>query len=76
MAALNRAGVSARGNQLFQRAPDGEELVFDDEVIERVRVGAHVESRIVVRRQRHVDDELPIVAERYRKFIAEGRQRR
>lgn len=76
MAVVHRAGVSARGNQLFRQAPDGEELVFDDEVIERVRVGTHVKSRIVPRRRRHVDDELPIVAERYRKFVTEGRRGR
>ncbi len=76
MAVVNRAGVDARGNQLFERAPDGEELVFDDDVVERVRVGGQVESRFVARRQRHVDDELPIVAERYRSFVAEGRKGR
>jgi type I restriction enzyme M protein len=76
MAVVNRAGVDPRGNQLFQRAPDGEELVFNDEVVERVRVGGQVESRFVSRRQRHVDDELPIVAEHYRKFVAEGRKGR
>ena len=74
MAAVNRAGVDARGNQLFQRAPDGEELVFDDEVVERVRVGGEVRSRTVSRRQRHVADELPVVAEHYRKFVAGGRR--
>jgi len=73
MAVVNRAGVDARGNQLFERAPDGEELVFNDDVVERVRVGGQVESRFVARRQRHINDELPIVAEHYRKFVAEGR---
>ena len=76
MAVVRRAGVDARGNRLFERAPDGEELVFNDEVVERVRVGGQVESRVVARRQRHVADELPTVAERYRKFVAEGRRGR
>jgi type I restriction enzyme M protein len=74
MAVVNRAGVDARGNQLFQRAPDGEELIFDDEVVERVRLGGEVRSRAVLRRQRHIADELPIVAEHYRKFVAGGRR--
>jgi type I restriction enzyme M protein len=74
MAVVSRAGVDARGNQLFQRAPDGEELVFDDEVVERVRVGGQVQSRTVSRRQRHIADELPIVAEHYRRFVASGRK--
>ena len=73
MAVVNRAGVDARGNQLFQHAPDGEELIFDDDVIERVRIGGQVESRRVARRQRHIDDELPLVAAHYRKFVAAGR---
>jgi type I restriction enzyme M protein len=74
MAAVSRAGVDARGNQLFQRAPDGEELIFDDEVIERIRVGGEVRSRIVLRRQRRIADELPVVAEHFRKFVADGRR--
>lgn len=74
MAVVNRAGVDARGNQLFQRAPDGEELVFDDQVVERIRVGGEVHSRTIARRRRHIDDELPIVAEHYRKFVAGGRE--
>jgi type I restriction enzyme M protein len=74
MAAVQRAGVDARGKQLFRRAPDGEELIFEDDVIERVRVGGRVESQTVVRRGRHVDDELPLVAERYRSFVAAGRK--
>lgn len=73
MAVVNRAGVDARGKKLFQRAPDGEELIFDDQVVERVRVGGEVQSRTVSRRQRHVADELPIVAEHFRKFVAAGR---
>jgi type I restriction enzyme M protein len=74
MAVVHRAGVNARGDRLFQRAPDGEELIFDDEVVERIRIGGRVESRTTPRRQRHVDDELPLVAEHYRKFVAAGRR--
>lgn len=73
-AVVNRAGVDARGNELFQRAPDGEELIFDDEVVERVRVAGEVRSRTVSRRQRHIADELPLVAEHFRKFVAAGRR--
>ena len=74
MAAVDRAGVDARGKLLFERAPDGEELIFDDEVIERVRIGGDVQSQTAQRRQRHIDDELPTVAQRYRAFIESGRQ--
>ena len=74
MAVVDRAGVDARGNLLFERAPDGEELIFDDEVIERVRIGGQVQPQTVRRRQRHVDDELPAVAQRYRAFVEGGRR--
>ena len=74
MAVVDRAGVDARGNLLFKRTPDVEEMVFDDEVVERVRIGDQVRSQTVRRRQRHVDDELPAVAQQYRAFIAVGRR--
>lgn len=75
MAVVDRAGVDARGNLLFQRAPDGEELVFDDEVIERVREGGEVEIRRTTRRNRRIHDELPLVAEKYKEFRATGEVR-
>ena len=74
MAVVNRAGVGARGKLLFERAPDGKELIFEDEVVERIRVGSRVESRTVRQRRRHVDDELPAVAEKFRAFVEGGRQ--
>ena len=74
MAVVDRAGVDARGNLLFERAPDGEELIFNDEVVERVRIGGDIRAQTVRRRKRHVDDELPAVAERYRAFVAGGSQ--
>ena len=72
MAVVDRAGVDARGNPIFRRAPDGEELVFDDEVIERVREGGDVEIRRATRRNRRVHDELPQVAEKYKGFRTNG----
>ena len=72
MAVVDRAGVDARGNVLFQRAPDGEELVFDEEVIERVREDGEVEIRRTTRRNRRIHDELPLVAEKYKEFRATG----
>jgi len=74
MAVVDRAGVDSRGKQLFERAPDGEELVFNDQVIERVRIGGQVHSRTACRRQRHIADELPVVAAHYSRFVADGRR--
>jgi type I restriction enzyme M protein len=50
MAVVDRACVDARGKLLFQRAPDGEELIFAEEVIERVRKGGEIETRRNARR--------------------------
>jgi type I restriction enzyme M protein len=72
MAVVDRAGVDARGNRLFQRAPDGEELIFDEAVIERVREGGEVEIRRTMRRDRRIHDELPLVAEKFEELRATG----
>ncbi len=72
MAVVERAGVDARGNLLFQKAPDGEELVFDEDVNERVREGGEVEIRKVTRRNRRIHDELPLVADKYKEFRITG----
>lgn len=74
MSVVDKAGVDPRGNLLYETAPDGEEIVFEDQVIERVREAGRVEARPIRRRQRHVADELPIVSEKFRQFDASGRR--
>jgi type I restriction enzyme M protein len=68
MALVERAGIDRKGNPLFQRAPDGQELVFSDEVIERVRECGEVQVRRVIRRTRRIDDELPLVSQKFSEF--------
>jgi len=72
MALVERAGVDRKGNPLFERAPDGEELVFSDEVIERVREGGSVTVKRVLRRARRIDNDLPKVAEKYNEYRVAG----
>lgn len=72
MALIDRAGMDRKGNPLFQRAPDGESLVFSDEVIERIREGGEVRVKRVLRRTRRVDDELPTVSQKFKEFKANG----
>lgn len=72
MAVGDLAGVDARGNLLFLRVSGGEELVFDEEVIERVREGGEVEIRRTTRRNRRIHDELPLMAEKFKGFRATG----
>ena len=72
MAVVDRAGVDSRGKLLFKRAPDGEELIFEDEIVERVRQGGEVEVRRALRPRRRIDDELPLVADKFREYIQTG----
>lgn len=71
MAIVDRAGVDTRG-KLFQRAPDGEVLIFEEETIERVRNAGQIEVRRVIKRTPRIHDELPIVAEKYQEFRTTG----
>jgi len=72
MAVADREGVDARGNPLFRRSPDGEKLVFDEEVIERLWHGNQVEILRTTRRDKKVHDELPIVAGKFWEFLETG----
>ena len=72
MAVVDRAGVDSRGNLLFERAPDGEELIFEEEVVERVRVGGEVQIRRTTRRDRKIHDELLLVADKFKEFMETG----
>lgn len=71
MAVVERAGVDTRG-RLYQRAPDGEILIFRDDVIERIRNGGNVEIRHSIRLGPRIDDQLRIVVEKYKEFCTTG----
>jgi type I restriction enzyme M protein len=71
MAVVDRTGEDTRG-KLFQRAPDGEVLIFEEDVIERIRNVGQVEIRRVTKRTPRIHDELPMVAEKYREFRTTG----
>lgn len=72
MAIADRAGVDPRGKPIFQRAADGEDLIFDETIIERVRVAENVFTRKVHRRSRRVHDDLPLIAREFSSFVQSG----
>ena len=72
MALIDHAGMDRKGNPLFQRTPDGDDFIFSDEVIERVREGGEIKTKRVIRKVRRVNDELPIVSERFKAFKETG----
>ncbi len=74
MAVAENVGFDRRGNTLYKRSPTGEELLTEIEVREKIRVnGSHVE-RVLRRREKAVDDDLPSIADAYLEFRAENRE--
>ena len=68
MAVAERVGVDRRGNTLYKRGPDGEELLEEVEETERIRVNGHFVTRSLRRKKKKLDDDLPLIAEAYQAF--------
>ena len=68
MAVVEKVGYDRRGNTLYKRSPDGEEILVDVQKEEKVRVGGKLVTRNLTRKQRILDDDMPVIAEEYRKF--------
>jgi type I restriction enzyme M protein len=74
MAIAEKVGFDRRGNTLFRRSPDGEEILENVEEVERIRVGGQFVTRTLRRKQKVVDDDLPRIAEAYREFRSKNRE--
>ena len=68
MAVAEKVGFDRRGNTLFKRQPDGEEILRDIAVEEKVRIGGRMETRLLHRKERILDDDLPEIAKAYVEF--------
>lgn len=71
MAVADKVGYDRRGNKLFKRTPDGEEIVSPVEITERMRIGGKIIERVLTRNEKQEDNDLPVIAEEYRKFRME-----
>ena len=71
MAVADRVGFDRRGNKLYKRTPDGEEIVEPRQYIERIRIGGRIVERILTRSEKIEDNDLPVIAEKYREFLKE-----
>jgi type I restriction enzyme M protein len=69
MAVAEKVGFDRRGNKLYRRATDGEELVELRTEKERIRIGDRVVERTLRRMEKTLDDDLPKIAEKYREFL-------
>ena len=68
MAVAERVGFDRRGNTLYQRSPEGEEIIRTEEEPETVIVNGRRITRTLRRKKRIVDDDLPEIAKRYHAF--------
>lgn len=70
MAVAEKVGFDRRGNDLFKREPNGDIIAEATVERERVRVGDKHVIREVKRSRPVLDNDLPVIAERYRAFRA------
>lgn len=71
MAVAEKVGFDRRGNTLYKRGPDGEEIVVDVPVRERVRVNGKSVTRTLRRKRKIEDNDLPEIAKAYAAFRAQ-----
>lgn len=71
MAVADKVGFDRRGNKLYKRTPDGEEIVAPKQHAERIRIGGRIVERTLTRGEKIEDNDLPIIAKKYREFLKE-----
>jgi type I restriction enzyme M protein len=74
MAVADKVGFDRRGNKLYKRTPDGEEIVEPRQHTERIRIGGRIVERTLTRSEKIEDNDLPVIAEKYREFLKEHDQ--
>jgi type I restriction enzyme M protein len=68
MAVAEKVGIDRRGNKLYKRTPDGEEILIEVESVEQIRIGEKVIERNLHRRERIPDNDLPAIVKAYQEF--------
>ena len=75
MAVADKVGFDRRGNKYYKRTPDGEEIVEPKTYVERLRIGGHFVERTLTRSEKIEDNDLPVIAIKYREFLEEQDER-
>jgi len=70
MAVADKVGFDRRGNKLYKRTPDGEEITSPKTHTEELRIGGRMVKRTLTRSEKVEDNDLPVIAEKYREFLA------
>jgi len=60
MAVAEKVGVDRRGNTLYKRTPEGEEVLELQEKVERIHIGDRIVTRTVSRKEKIVDNDIPL----------------
>lgn len=74
MAVADAFGRSRRGETLYKRGPDGRELLHDVVERERIRIGGTSVTRVLRRKDKTVDNDLPSIGAAYAEFRSEHRE--
>lgn len=73
MAIAEDCGHGRRGETRYLREPDGSESLFEIEVPDRWERDGTIHERVRTRRGKRIADDLPLIAEEYRRLVTEGR---
>lgn len=73
MAIAEDCGHGRRGEPRYVREPDGSESLFEIEVPDRWERDGQIHEQGRVRKGKRIADDLPLIAQEYRRLIAEGR---
>lgn len=68
MAVAERVGFDRRGNPAYKRSADGEIILEEQEEVERIRIHGEEQIRRLRRKQPAIDNDLPVIVEKYREF--------
>jgi len=73
MAIAEECGHGRRGEPRYVREPDGSESLVETEVPDRWERDGQIHERVRVRKGKSIADDLPLIAEDYRRLVADGR---
>lgn len=73
MAIAEDCGHGRRGETRYLREPDGSESLFEEKVPDRWERDGEIHERIRTKKLKRIADDLPVIAEEYRRLVAEGR---
>lgn len=73
MAIAEDCGHGRRGETRYLREPDGSESLFEIDVPDRWERDGTIHERVRTRRGKRIADDLPLIAEEYRRLVTEGR---